>query len=346
MPRVKTASTRWLTVLLAIGGGVCCPNAHSPAAEVAASAVTNQAPSKPQWKQVYRHESGISVRYPDGWKIREDVNLQVVFLLPDDAEAGGRETIIVSGADGQGVTSSSDPRVWQAIEALVLQGNPMMKAVDRPSQVKAGTRSGTEFTWETSDLAGNESRVHVLTTVLDKYVVSVTVFGPKERVKGRAAIQKQIFDTLEFGAGPATGGTGVKASADGSSAAAAASGLAGTWMKMDYKSVGGSSWTKNTYATLRADGSVLLSENSESAHNFQYQNQQGNEVGRAVGGSQGSNSGTVGRWKAARGTLTITYANGGSDDYKYQIQPNSSGWPILQLQPAGGGKLQEWSRVK
>jgi hypothetical protein len=117
-------------------------------------------------------------------------------------------------------------------------------------------------------------------------------------------------------------------------------------MKMDYKAVGGSSWAKYTYATLLADGSVLISENSESAHNFQYQNQQGNEVARAVGGSQGSNSGTRGRWKAEAGTLTINYGNGGSDEYRYEVRPNSSGWPILRLQPAGGGKLQEWSKSK
>lgn len=333
-----------MAALLVIAAAACCQGADAPAAQTDKASGAANTPAKLQWKNVYRHETGISFRYPDGWTYREDSNLQAVFLLPDDARGGGLETIMVSGADSQGVTDSSDPRLLEAIEALVLQGNPLMKRVEKPLAVKAGNRPGTQFIWEATDIVGNTSRIRVMSTVLDKYVVSVTVFGPKARVVGRESIQKQIFDTLDLSVpGSATQDAAAKAGSEKTGPASTPAELAGTWMKMDYKAVGGSSWTKYTYATLRPDGSVLISDSSESAHNFQYKNQQGNEVARAVGGSQGA-SGSVGRWKAEGGTLTITFAAGGSDQYGYQIRPNSSGWPILYLRPSGGGKVQEWSK--
>jgi len=69
-----------------------------------------------------------------------------------------REVIMVSGADGQGVTAPDDPRVVQAIEAIVLQGNPLMSRAGEPEKIKSGSRPAVQFTWGSSDIWGHKNQ--------------------------------------------------------------------------------------------------------------------------------------------------------------------------------------------
>ena len=284
----------------------------------------------PQWKNLYRHESGASFRYPDGWQLREDANLQAAILIPSDGGGIGGETIMVSGADGQGVTSPDDPRVVQAIEGVVRQNLPFARRIGQSEPFQAGTRAAALHTWEASDLFGNSTQVRVYTTALGSAVLSVSVFGPKARVAARDAVARQIIGTCDAGGTAPTGASAANSATAADAAGTADPRLVGTWVKMEYKQVLSSSVVRYTRATLRADGTGSITTSGETSHTW--------------GGSQ-SSGGYPARWRTSGGRLTISQA-GEADDYRYQLIANSSGWPVLRLQPASGGKAEEWSKER
>jgi hypothetical protein len=298
----------------------------------------SRADSSARLPNVYTHPQGATFRYPGNWKLNDTkaVSDGVIVLLPDDA-AADQELYLVAGAEAGDVKSVRDPGLLQAIETRVQELAPGLRRVGDVTDLSAGKRAGVTATWQGTGADGRTAQVRVFTTILDRTAVSLVAIGMPARIEARATTLRAIFGTFDVStqASPAAGAP----------VAGKAAALVGIWKNWEYKAVGNSSWEKTTFAALRADGSFILSDSSESAHSFTYKDAGGNETGRAGVASQGASPATSGRWTAAGGRLVLQYQNGGKDDYGYQIRPNSSGYPILYLQKAGG-KTTEWMKVQ
>jgi hypothetical protein len=318
-----------------------------PTPEKTPDAIGSPAAPKPtaaqgELKNIYTHPLGVTFRYPAKWTLNTDKaeSHGLVVLKPDDTGDGAapREYILVTGADANGAASSRDSYVIQSIENGVIQIAPYLSRTGGIEDIKAAQKPGILLTWEGENIDGQVMRARVFSTLLDRYVVNLSILGTPARVQARDKILRDIFATLDFAPKVQMAGA-----AGGDSAG---SKLAGIWKNWEYKAVGNSSWEKTTFAALRADGSFIMSENSESAHNFTYKDGGGNEVARAGVASQGASPGSGGRWTAAGDKLTLTFKNGEVSEYTWQIRPNSSGYPILYLRPIGGTKTAEWTRVQ
>jgi len=287
-------------------------------------------PAAAVWKNIYRHESGASFRYPDRWQVREDANLGAVLLFPDNGHAT-QETIMVSGAEGQGASSAGDAIVQQGVESAVLRFYPLAKRTGMPEAVKSGSRNGVQSTWDVANPDNQPTRIRVYTTVLGKYVVSLSVIAAKEQVSVREPILRQIFNTFDITAdsGAAEPTSESQPAASGAATAGLDSRLVGTWYKMEYKQVLSSSVVKYTYATLRADGGVQFQLSGESYH---------------PGVAGRSSSSSSGHWRTKGSNLTIS-SDDGTDAYTFEIVYNN-GTPALRLYPVNGGKMQEWDQYK
>lgn len=317
-----------------------------PTPEKTPDAAGSPSASKPaaaqgELKNVYTHPLGVTFRYPAKWTLNTDKaeSHGLVVLKPEDTgNAAQREYILVTGADANGATSSRDSDMIQSLENGVSQIAPYLSRTGGIEDVKAAQKPGVLLTWEGENIDGQVMRARVFSTVLDRYVVNLSILGTPAQIKARDRILRDIFATLDFA--PKAQAAGAAGEESGGSK------LAGIWKNWEYKAVGNSSWEKTTFAALRADGSFILSENSESAHSFTYKDTGGNEVARAGVASQGSSPGNGGRWTAAGDRLTLTFKNGEVSEYTWQIRPNSSGYPILYLRPVGGTKTAEWTRVE
>jgi hypothetical protein len=305
-------------------------------------AVAKPAAAPGELQNVYTHPLGVTFRYPAKWTLNTDkaVSHGLVVLKPGDTGEGARspEYILVTGADANGAGSSRDSDVIQSIENGVSQIAPYLTRTGGIEDIKAAQKPGILLTWEGENIDGQVMRARVFSTVLDRYVVNLSILGTPTQVQARDKVLREIFSSLDFAPKAVAAGT---AGDEGT-----ATQLAGIWKNWEYKAVGNSSWEKTTFAALRTDGSFILSENSESAHNFTYKDSGGNEVARAGVASQGASPGSSGRWTATGDRLTLTFKNGEVSEYTWQIRPNSSGHPILYLRPAGGTKTAEWTRVQ
>lgn len=310
----------------------------APSDAVAAATRPTAEATAPVLKNVYRHPNGVSFRYPEPWRINTDQaeTAGMVVLLPPGADTGpaGKEAYLVIGSGSEGVASADDPRVAQQIEVTLGQFAPFLKRAGATRTLKAGQRTGAVNSFEGRNEQGLEVVAKVYTMILDQYAVSLVGIGVKTLVEPRDPELRQVFLSFDFNtAAPAADGAGLPAQ------------LVGVWKNWVYKSVGGSSWEKTTYAVLRADGTYLLTENSESISSFNFKDAGGNPTGNAGVASTGA-GGNRGKWSVSGDRLKFVDGSGGVTESRFVIKPNSSGWPILNVYEAGAQKPTEWTKEK
>jgi hypothetical protein len=146
---------------------------------------------------------------------------------------------------------------------------------------------------------------------------------------------------------PQAGGQPVTANGVSGSAlpstASRVSALIGTWMKTDQNQVNGTTTTKVMYAVLRADGSMLVTLNADSARSCAYN--QGAGTPQTTGAAQGADADVHARWSSNGTSLTITYDGGTTAQYSYEVRSNTSGSLTLHIQGADGSPAQEWNKT-
>jgi hypothetical protein len=328
----STADTKYTLNRVEEANPLAKPAPANPLAT--ASAETNA----PAMKNVYRHPNGVSFRYPETWRINSDQaeTAGMVVLLPPGADTGpaGKEAYLVIGSGSEGVTSADDPRVAQQIELTLGQFAPFLRRAGATRTIKTGQRTGAVNSFEGRNEQGLEVVAKVYTMILDQHAVSLVGIGVKTLVEPRDPELRQVFLSFDFNtSAPAADGAGFPAQ------------LVGVWKNWTYKSVGGSSWEKTTYAVLRADGTYMLTENSESISSFNFKDAGGNSTGNAGVASTGS-GGNRGKWSVSGDRLKFVDNAGGVTESRFVIKPNSSGWPILNVYEAGAQKPTEWTKEK
>ncbi len=319
---------RGIAILVCVGllAGGSLP---SRAADTAA---TKQTPkSSETWTNVYHHQVGVTFHFPDGWTRREAPDQPVIYLIPNDGIPDPRETILVTGGSGDGITNVSDKRVLESLESLVHQSNAEMKRAGKPEAVKAGARPGMAYTWEAKDANDNVTRIRVYVTLLDKYIASLAAYGPVKRVEACDPMLRRIFSTFDFQLISAAVADSATPNKD----------LAGMWLKVEAAPADGGAPAKS-YGVLREDGTALLTRSLASAKKFR-------DTGKAPEAPADAGDGlkdVMAKWTANGSGLTVTMGENVEQSFGFQLRTNDEGKVTMRIVPLDGSDPQEWTRQK
>jgi hypothetical protein len=155
----------------------------------------------------------------------------------------------------------------------------------------------------------------------------------------------------EFGADPtetqAAGGSqpGEPAPGAGSLTAPKAShdkALAGIWVKTEKTVVDGSTGTKLTFMVFRTDGSMLITPNQQTAHNFT--KGKPSAISHAADKPNPSSADVYAHWSCNNSMLTMTYDGGNTDRDSYEISSGAGNLRVLHIQGPDGSPAQEWAK--
>src|SRR5207248_156727 len=91
----------------------------------AAAPAVKTGPVQPAWN-LLKHPAGVSVRYPREWTAR-DVPGGGYQLLPPGAGADSKDVYIINGQQTEGISRADDPRLAQAVDALMGQAAPALR---------------------------------------------------------------------------------------------------------------------------------------------------------------------------------------------------------------------------
>ena len=280
------------------------------------------------WK-IHQHATGLSVRYPSDWQLRElGTALQ---LLPPDVvsnAAGPTEVYFVLGQGAQGIVSPDDPRVVQYFNQQIAQIAPFLVPSSEPEHLRPGAAPGIRLAWAGTNPMGMAVRANLFVTILKGYAVGVLALGDKSRVSGRDATVREIFYSLAAGAGQKDPV------------------VVGAWRFWSYKgsSDGRFGTTTDRRFVLQPDGSCAWTSSGESSGTFKGTNSLGENTW--TGGVAGQSGGGVdrGQWSAANGELYVLWSNGNSSKWNYQVT-GVPGNRRLLLKGAQG-QPNEWVEIR
>jgi len=119
-------------------------------------------------------------------------------------------------------------------------------------------------------------------------------------------------------------------------------GLEGIWVKTEKTVVDGTTGTKLTYMVFRADGSMLMTPNQQTAHNF--------TRNRPAAGTHSADkpnpaaADVYAHWSSKNSVLTMTFDGGNTDQDSYEISPGAGNLRVLHIQGPDGSPVQEWAK--
>jgi hypothetical protein len=266
--------------------------------------------------QEYTHASGGKFRYPKGWTLRENAELNGLQLTPNDAQSG--ETIFISAESANGKTDPADPEVIGYLDSLVAEAMPGFSRKGKLESVPAGIGKGVLAIWEKGD-----QQIRAYVTILKGRGASLVAFGPKSQIEKRDAILREIFFTFGWGQGKVD------------------TQLVGTWQYFSYSQISGRSTTAK--AVLAADGSFSYQSDSEAASNLSGKDSLGNQTWTGWVNSR-SGSGYKGTWTADGTTLTLNFEDGSSENFDYRFEQQGTAF-VIKLFGDDKNKPMEWSKI-
>ncbi len=267
---------------------------------------------KTAWK-IYKHATGLSVRYPPDWKVIVQSGIGVL-TPPNPAQNanGPMEIYLLMAEAANGVTSIDDPRVTPYIEGQMQQLAPFLQRVGETQKVSDGATPGLLFSWDGTNPLGLKVRANVMATVLKGFSVALLAMGDKDKIAARQTVLNDVFSSLAAGAGERDAQ------------------LVGQWKFWSYiSSAGGKSGTETTRRfRFLADGTCLWQSTGESSRSV--------ESGSLT--SQSSN-GDTGQWTAANGQLFVLWADGSAGTWQYELRTTENG---KRLFLKSDNKADEW----
>lgn len=258
------------------------------------------------WK-IYKHATGLSVRYPPNWKLQETNGVGI--LSPPDVISnaqGPTEVYLILANGAEGIQDVNDARVAAQAEGALLQLAPFLQRVGQPQNMMAGTNPGLLLSWEGTNPLGLNVRANIMMTILKGYGIALVALGDKNKIAARDGILKDIFASLAAGAGERDAN------------------LVGRWSFWSYKSSADGKFgteTKRRFQFL-ADGTCYWQSSGESSGNFQGRDSLGNQT--FVGGVAGqSTNGDKGQWTAGNGKLYVLWDDGTTGTWDYEVRQNN-----------------------
>jgi hypothetical protein len=271
----------------------------------------------PAWK-IFKHPAGISVRYPKDWDTRA-IPSGGTQLLPPGATAESKEIYLLNGQAAEGIMSVDDPRLAQAVDALVAQAVPALRRTKPGEPVKAEQQPGMLFVYE----GGNNGAARLYVTIINGYALAVVGLGDKTQVNARDGVLRQIFSSLGW--------------KEGERDAA----LVGAWKKVGTTSLDSRDAVGRLQASsvsesqrsmvLRPDGTCTSREVSRTI-----------ALGQGVSLDSGDQVTTQnGKWFAGNGKLVLIWEKG-ADEYTYSFRGGAGSREVVI--GTGGSRGEIWAR--
>ena len=291
--------------------------------------------------QVYRHATGISFRYPQGWRVQEQEGMPQL-IPPDAAVVDGApvELYFAFGEDisDQGIQRPDDPRLVQYLDTQIKSLSGALTRAGAGAAAQSGVGPGVVLDWQAAGQGGQTVAARAYVTVARGQVLAIVGMGLRERVLGRDAVLRQIFGSLAFGqpgaqpAAPAEGG-GVRPGPRGKGGDAR---LVGVWAYEKHLGVAGHGTSSVSAYRFNADGTFQARASKQA------------EI--ATGARDSSTALLAGGWTAASGVLTLVFASGEREQVRYYIedpsQPGSTAATMgkrLMLVTTADGEKQLWA---
>src|SRR5690606_5020058 len=99
--------------------------------------------------QIFKHQTGLSLKYPPAWKAQ--VVGDALMLVPPDVKqinGGPAEVFLVLSSSAGPVRSGSDPQLEQHVEQQVMQYLPGFTRSGATQSVQVGNEPGILMSWE------------------------------------------------------------------------------------------------------------------------------------------------------------------------------------------------------
>lgn len=278
-----------------------------------AAPAAKEGPVQPAWK-LLKHPSGVSVRYPRDWTVRE-VPGSGYQLLPPGANAESTDVYLINGQPTEGIARADDPRLAQALDGLIGQAAPALRRSKPGEAVKAEQEPGMLFTYD----GGKNATARLYVTIINGYAIAVVGIGDIAKVESRDGVLRQIFASLGWKEGERDAG------------------LVGAWTRVGETSLDArdsvgrlqASSVSNTQRTmiLRPDGTCTSREVSRTI-----------AIGQGVFLDSGDQVTTRnGRWFAGSGKLVLMWDKE-AEEYTYKF---GGGGGAKQIVIGTGGKRGE-----
>jgi len=156
----------------------------------------------PTTGNVFRHASGFSFSYPEGWSVADqDGFLQ---LTPPGTQATADATAelyfiaMVENMSQEGIQRPDDPMVLQYLDEQVMTLSPAFAREGEPSPVKMQSGQGIVANWGAEGTEG-EARAWAFVAIINDYALILIGMGVKENVEARDADMRGIFSSFGFG---------------------------------------------------------------------------------------------------------------------------------------------------
>lgn len=268
---------------------------------------------------------GVAFTVPANWQTQNS-QAGISLVPPDTAQGpqGALEFYVFASIPAQGVTAASDPRVEQALDALVAQQVPFLQRASAAEPVAAGSIPGIAILWEGVAPNGVTMRARAYAAVVGTMGVLFCGVGERQAVANRDGALRAIFSTL----------TAVQVQRDPN--------LAGTWFLLETKTIWNAdpnvssqdraklaSDDKN-WLTLNPDGSALLVTQHYMVAG-----------GAGVWLEDKNEKKTAGQWAAAGGVLQVAWEDGSTSQYQYELLQAQNG---IGLRLSDGKDLTTWQR--
>jgi hypothetical protein len=268
---------------------------------------------EPETASGYRHPVGIRIDLPEEWKVGLVEGLPGFHrLLPPDAN--DKELCLAHAGGSYGIARADDPRLVQAIDALMRELAPALKRVEGVTPITAGSDPGALLTWEGKAPDGTETGARAYAVISGRFSFLVLAIGTKEQLTARESALGEAFASFrmeEPQRDPA---------------------LVGAWGNRKTESYHSGEFTAATEikaeALFREDGSFIAVESSQF-------------VGGTgdVGADSERRTVTEGLWYAGQGHLFLLLEDGSLEAFLYEVQ-GAPGGRQLVVSPKFGGFAQ------
>lgn len=296
---------------------------------VAPSGATASLPDKSAnnaaWK-IFKHPTGLSVRYPPTWQVQETQGM-LTLTPPDVAKnANGPLEAYILAADGaEGVQSVDDPRVAPYVEQKIKEFLPLLQRVGQPQRMAGNTAPALLMSWESNNPGGVPVRANVMTTILKGYGVTLLALGDKTKIAAREGLLKEIFASLAAGSGERDPH------------------LVGGWKFWSYKSSPNGKFSTETKRRFQflPDGTCFWQSAAESSGSAEGRDSLGNQT--FTGGfvsQRGNGNGDRGQWTAGDGKLYVLWDDGTTGTWDYEVKQAANGKRLFLT--GANNKPDEW----
>lgn len=298
-----------LSLLLLLASLVFPSFSYAQPGEKELAAALNQFDQAKNGGTIYRHPTGISFWYPDGWQAQ--MLSGIVQLLPNGGQVTAEQFesyyVTAENVAQYGITDPNHPEVPVYLqEQMVALGQHLGVAFQQQGSRRVATRQGNglRVDWIAQSNYGSvKARTYV--SILNGYGLVFAAVGANDRLDQRDAAIHQIFTSFTVGQG----------SLDFQ--------LVGTWtltssQSMQNNSVWVSSYDQAKYASETTSTLTFAQDGS-----WQRVNKTQALMGAGSLWLENNSSDTFrGRWNADQGQLFLVWEDQSFADYTYQLQQN------------------------